>query len=544
MEGAPQANALTRNHKAAQGCTFQPIGVHYQLRPPPPQIHSRSTLLPPSLKHTTMLKSTYRPASSVPETPLPEGWTEHTAPSGHKYYYNTTTQKSTYIRPAPADEELQIDFNATQPDYEIKASLTAQNEFQRNNGSSNDPSNTFPDQRQPAQPGSTASPAYPDRPRRRGHGGDRPKSKKPITNLAPWVLVQTKFGRRFVHNTDTKQSLWKFPSDVMMAVIEMDRLEWESKRAAEGEKQEVERPEAAKKALESGEKQSREDVDGEDGDEYEEVEVTDDEGEEDGETSKRPRLDTNANAGGGGPVEYDEDDIEWQLAQMDAYDDDEDPYPNDQDMDGGHDGQGKDGDGGDRGEDEGLPMTEEDNIALFRSLLDDFHISPYSTFDKILENSQLIEDERYVALPNMHSRREVFTAWSRDRVAEMQEQQAEQEAARKVDPKVEYLKFLSEHASTKLFWPEFRRKYRKDAIMTGYELSDKEREKSYREFVAKLKTPEQDRRKDLLGLLKGSTLKRGMKPSDLPETVLKDVRYWIVSEKRREEVVVDFIASL
>jgi WW domain len=33
--------------------------------------------------------------------PLPPGWTEHKAPSGHKYYYNTTLKKSTYTRPIP-----------------------------------------------------------------------------------------------------------------------------------------------------------------------------------------------------------------------------------------------------------------------------------------------------------------------------------------------------------------------------------------------------------------------------------------------------------
>jgi hypothetical protein len=33
--------------------------------------------------------------------PLPPGWTEHTAPTGHKYYYHAATKKSTYKRPVP-----------------------------------------------------------------------------------------------------------------------------------------------------------------------------------------------------------------------------------------------------------------------------------------------------------------------------------------------------------------------------------------------------------------------------------------------------------
>ena len=32
-------------------------------------------------------------------TPLPSGWTQHTAPTGHKYYYNASLKKSTYQRP-------------------------------------------------------------------------------------------------------------------------------------------------------------------------------------------------------------------------------------------------------------------------------------------------------------------------------------------------------------------------------------------------------------------------------------------------------------
>jgi len=36
-------------------------------------------------------------ASELP--PLPPGWTEHTAPTGHKYYWNATLKKSTYKRP-------------------------------------------------------------------------------------------------------------------------------------------------------------------------------------------------------------------------------------------------------------------------------------------------------------------------------------------------------------------------------------------------------------------------------------------------------------
>ena len=36
---------------------------------------------------------------------LAPGWTEHTAPTGHKYYYNSSLKKSTYKRPTAQPTE-------------------------------------------------------------------------------------------------------------------------------------------------------------------------------------------------------------------------------------------------------------------------------------------------------------------------------------------------------------------------------------------------------------------------------------------------------
>jgi len=37
--------------------------------------------------------------------PLPDGWTQHIAPTGHKYYYNASTKKSTYKRPTESSQQ-------------------------------------------------------------------------------------------------------------------------------------------------------------------------------------------------------------------------------------------------------------------------------------------------------------------------------------------------------------------------------------------------------------------------------------------------------
>ena len=450
-----------------------------------------------------MLKSTHKVllAQGAP-SPLAEGWTEHTAPTGHKYYYNAATKQSTYTRPIvePEDEPLQIDFNATQPDLEIRASQLALEQFQG--------------QQQPQRH---------EQPRRRGHGGDRPKSKAVIPNCAPWLLVKTKFGRRFVHNTETKQSLWKFPQDVMMAVIDMDRVEWEAKQKKQEEAETEEAGEMAKGDVVARANAAAR-VSDEDSDSYEEVEVTDEEGDEN--DAKRRRL-SPSNEGAERPVEFDEGDIEWQLAQMQENEYGGDDYPAED-------------------EDDGLPMTEEDNIALFRALLDDFRISPYAEFEKVLEDGRVIEDYRYISLPNMHRRKDVFLDWSRDRTAELQERQKLEEA-KKADPKIVYLVFLQRHATPKLFWPEFKRKFKKEPEMKEYEPSEKDKEKLYRELVAKLKLVESDRRKELVALLKSASkahITRQSKANDLPDIILKDVRYYLIDGKRRTEMVEGFVATL
>lgn len=473
-----------------------------------------------------MLKSTHKSAASgATDSPLPEGWTEHTAPSGHKYYHNASTKQSTYTRPDPTpteSEELLIDFNATAPDATLHATAQALDEFHRN--------------RDPRGPNHfRGGQAYQDRPRR-GHGGDRPKSKTVIPGAEPWVLVRTKYARRFVHNTETKQSLWKFPQEVMMAVIEMERKEWEEKKKkAEKEKEDAKDPAKAKgrdavaRANAMHRQQEEQEVaeEGESSD-YEEVEVTDDEGEGEDGTSKRQRLEPIAPSPPPGPVELNEDDIDWQLAQMEDADEYNDEYNEE--------------------EEEGLPITEEDNIALFRSLLDDYAISPYTTFEKVIENNDILEDTRYIALPNMHARRDVFTEWSRDRIAEIHEHQAlEASVTKQVDPKVTYLRFLQRYATPKLYWPEFKRKYKKEAEMKDYGVSDKERERMYRDLVAKLKLGESDRRKELLALLKGAKGdldRNSSRKDDLPEAILKDVRFYLVDEKKRDEMVEGYLSTL
>jgi len=265
-------------------------------------------------------------------------------------------------------------------------------------------------------------------------------------------------------------------------------------------------------------------VDGEKGmendEEYEEVEVTDDEGDE-GNVSKRQRTEE---ASGDQPPEMGEDDLAWQLAQMEEME-------MGQDYDEEYD-------------DKEPALSEEDCKALFKELLDDTGISPFTPWDKILEDGVLYDDERYKALPNMVARKECFNEWSRDKAQFLKEEKARQS---KRDPRIPYLAFLDRHATPKLYWPEFRRKYKKEPEMKDTKLPDKDKEKLYRDHIKRLAMRSSDLKADLSALLRAqplALLNRSTNLDTLPSAVLSDLCYISLPPSTRESLITTYISTL
>ncbi|KAK4987080.1 hypothetical protein LTR50_004855 [Elasticomyces elasticus] len=516
--------------------------------------------------------------------PLPPGWTQHTAPTGHAYYYNAETKHSTYTRPT------------LQPPPPPMAALTQPLHY-------NPEQNVIPPEflaatthhainyggRVPSAYQSDYPHQHIQEPRDlRGRGGlrsgrdgfdrrrqleDRPKSKHTLPGCAPLVLVKTKLGRRFVHNTETNESLWRFPDNVRHSVTEFDRLEREREVGKEGtgandvplgtkrQKTEEEMQREDEEALaaelaqeaEKAEEAAEGDIvtvaprpsfapapavnrgreAGDSSSEYEEIEVTDDEGEEDGADPKSVEATDNPPSAENGPVEFNEDDIAYQLAAMGA----------DYGLDPGEydDGNGAEGwaDGA-----EGLPLTEEDSTALFRDLLDDYGVDPYTLFDRVVEDGQIIEDERYTTLETMRARREVYDAWAKDKMAVLK---AQREKQMKLDPRIPYLAFLEQHATPKLYWPEFRRKFKREPEMKSTAVSDKDREKLYREHITRLKLPLSTLKSDLSTLLKSiplALLNHSMPLAALPPQMLTDIRYISLPPATRDPLIVAYISTL
>lgn len=501
-----------------------------------------------------MLKSTYKPSANAPP-PLPPGWTEHKAPTGHTYYYHGETKTSTYTRPgAPASAPAPMDPSTSFMQHNAVPSVNLA-----------DPrvANAFMAQYNQPPPGQHNHPrggggfgargggrggrggAHGDRPR--PQPTDKPRSKEVIPGHEPWLLVYTKYGRRFAYNPAKNASYWRIPEKLMEGVLELDKVRLRAKAGLEnkeeGEKKDAgalvetrtqspgkEEAGAAEEELEAEEAKQHD----YDSSEYEEVEVTDDEGEgedEDGEhATKRQRI------GDGDeddqPVEFDEADIAFQLQAMG-----EDYGLDPGEYDDGHMDEWPEGA-------EGLELSEEDARALFKDLLNDFRINPYSPWEKLLEEGKVVDDSRYTVLSTTKERKEVWEEWSREKIKQLREERAKQE---KKDPKIPYMALLQEKATPKLYWPEFKRKYKKEASMKDMSLSDKDREKLYREHISRLKLPQATLKADLATLLKSapiSQLNNQTLPSHLPPQIVTDIRYISLDAKTRDAMVEALIQTL
>ncbi|KAK4243675.1 hypothetical protein C7999DRAFT_18009 [Corynascus novoguineensis] len=489
-----------------------------------------------------MVKSTYQPPpSALP--PLPPGWTEHKAPTGHTYYYNAETKESTYKRPGVAPV-APIAAPAAAPIDPAMSSYVQHQMVPQINLSDPAVANAFMAQygQQQLQQqghrggfGGGARGGFQARPR--PQPVDKPRSKVAIPGCEPWILVYTKYGRRFAYNPVKNASYWRIPEKLMPAILELDtariREKAEGKKPEQGGEDKQETRDAEKTGKPAGESEPEEAAHDYDSSEYEEVEVTDDEGaaddDQDQDGGMRKRQRTEEPSADDGPAEFTEADIAAQLAAMNA------EY-NDTEM----------GEGGAEWEegDEGLPLSDEDARELFKDLLNDFRINPYSSWDKLLEEGKVFDDARYSILPTTKARKEVWEEWSRAKIQELKERRAKEE---KKDPRIPYLAFLQEKATPKLYWPEFRRKYKREEPMKSTKLSDKDREKWYREHINRLKLPQATLKSDLKKLLESvplSALNNQTMVSNLPAQVLADIRYISLDPKVRDPFVEAYIQGL
>lgn len=272
-------------------------------------------------------------------------------------------------------------------------------------------------------------------------------------------------------------------------------------------------------------------------DEIEEVEVTDDE-DELGEENRAKRLRMEEpHELDSSQQEFQDDDMEYQLAQLG------DLQP-DQEMD--NYGQEEDEkEGSDQNED--LEIAEQDAKVAFKELLDEYRINPFTTWENVVDEGRILEDYRYSLVHIAKTRKDLFVGWSVDKIHTIR---MEKEKQAELDPRVPYLALLHKHATAKLFWPEFRRKYKREPEMKELRLSDKERERLYREHIHRTtKSSESKLKEDLQELLQSipptmTWNRESTLDGPLPSALQADIRYISLKPKTRNAAVRNFIRSL
>ena len=251
-------------------------------------------------------------------------------------------------------------------------------------------------------------------PRPKPQPTDKPLSKRSIPNHENWYLIETKLQRRFVYNSAKNESYWRIPQKLKLAILEMDQARIREKAEAWAQEQEAQKEGKGEEegpqqrpGLERAEERRLDVPDGEDSDEYEEVEVTDDEGAGDAEReAKRQRMELEAMNAPEQPVEFTEEDIAYQLAQLgQEYGLEADEY------------------GAEEAYDD-VEFREEDAVALFKDLLNDSGISPFMDWDRVVEEGKLVFDSRYTSLTTMKRRKEVWDEWTVEKIQNIKEQRA------------------------------------------------------------------------------------------------------------------------
>ncbi|KAJ8103870.1 hypothetical protein POJ06DRAFT_8669 [Lipomyces tetrasporus] len=442
-----------------------------------------------------MNKPAQPPVKSSSSTPLPPGWTQHIAPSGHYYYFNKATKESTYDRPRlhVAQTSPAIAKSVSHPPHLAQPAISA-----------------HPQHNQRPTPEQTNwqaayTPGFQQQQQRDGQRRQRKPRKREVPrllrplSLEPWLLVVTNLGRPFVHNARERVSIWLPPPEVQAAVdtIPKDELimmvarcrgfsggrdgarKLVRKARVESQKGSQQMPVEIHKEESTGGQLPYEDEDLDDAallaeaemsaaanrgiirqrnrspsgsEEQESEEESDDDGESTAdEEDEEEEVDK-------GAVEFNEDDIEWQIQAM--------MEENPELLEGADDN------------DEEVPYEE--RIKVFRELLVDANVNPYSPWDT--EMPKVATDQRYIILETLSERKAVFENWSKERITELKAQRANEP---KFDPKEQFLELLRQYATPKLFYQEFKRKYRKEPIFKDSSLTDREKEKIYREYVKK-----------------------------------------------------------
>ncbi|KAF9333147.1 transcription elongation regulator [Podila minutissima] len=449
----------------------------------------------------------FRPMPPPPNW-LPPGWTEHKAPDGMPYYYNAASGTSSWVKPTlappgppglagmgpPGMGPPGMGPPFVQPPHTMPGP----------------PPPGVPNYQQPQlHPPGVVPPPEPSTGAKDGSASKGKKAKKAKKEKAvkktqiletPWFIVVTSLDNTFFYNKETKTSIWVPTPELeivlaKMGQVETERLRLEADKAAkEAQGQEMER----KRPLDAQES------------------VAD----------KRTKPD-DANTG----TEMTEDDVAWQLAQM-------------EDMMGGEDQEmaSQDEDEDDESDDEAVqarlrllqgtannnqthsqPVSRptggmelsEDNIQeremAFLDIMRDRGVTPFDTWERAL--AKIEADPRMYLIPEAKARQTLFESYCVIRAQEIKDAKEKESANKGKDkekdskedrkskdstasasasssssskPEDVYRRLMEDYTTIKSTWLDFMTKYRTDQRFLGLKPGSL-RESIFRAYLSDLK---------------------------------------------------------
>ncbi|KAG2230561.1 hypothetical protein INT48_009901 [Thamnidium elegans] len=343
-------------------------------------------------------------------------------------------------------------------------------------------------------------------------------SKKiPGTN---WLFVLTHDGYEFYYDRDSKTSVWEQPEELKEAMQELKKLEEEEKlKKEEEEKQKaLEEEEEAKKALEEEEENKKR--------------VLEEEKEQARQEVKRIKLDQAVdNAEDVEATEMTEEDIMWQLQQM-----------------------AEEEVGMDREEEEEVQeeaqkeeeikqvekkpeLSEQECIEKFYQLLKENNISPFAVYS--VELPKLMLDPRFSLVPH-NKQKNLFNKYCH----ELGEQIKKEKSQNTKKPENEFKELLESKVTTKMYWDDFRRKFKNDPRFKALSVT-REKEALFKEHIRNnlnKKNPIEDY-KNLLRHVK--EIQKGIRWRDAKKLLEKyDVYHAIEDKDKREDLFRDYLDEL
>ncbi|OAD74018.1 hypothetical protein PHYBLDRAFT_181435 [Phycomyces blakesleeanus NRRL 1555(-)] len=507
----------------------QPLGTHH--RRPQPNLHQNPHQHPHSHPPPPPPLPFPYPHPGAFMNFLPPGWTEHTGPGGQLYWYNAMTGQSSWQRPVmppppqggfmghpgmvPMGLQQRPPPPPPPPHHNQHQHYHHQHHHQQ--------------QQQQQQPLNFTPPVVPKPPVK--------KTKKKIPGTH-WLLVRTTDGMEFYFDKEKKQSVWEMPKELEEPIAQMKKEEKETEdalkaaREAEiGEKRKLEQEAENEAKRQRAEQQAQKGVsvgEEEGGAEEEPTEMTEEdimwqlqnmdpeEIEDLGLRNEEPPEETST------MVTPNAQAVKMQLLQQQQQQQQQAPPQIVESMD--------------------LSLTEEERVELFTQMLTEKDISPYSTWEK--ELPKLIGDRRYSLVQQHSKRRNLFNNYCRLLAQEIKLKKANQKT-----PEESYSELLEEEANERMYWEDFRRKVKDDERFKAVR-ETKLREIMFKDYVKMLRkdrtASSKRKEEEYMELLRSTKeIRVGMRWRDCKRILEHDKRYQAIDSKdTREDLFRDYLETL